>query len=48
MKIKVTASTGFVGSSRSRIIEEDDDWWNEMTLEEKDKYAAETVWELID
>lgn len=44
MKIKLWASTKYVGSKATREITVDDDEWAEMSESDKDEFMLEEFW----
>lgn len=52
MKVKVTASTRFVGSKDSRVLTIDDEDIEGMSERERDDYieecAQEALWDIVD
>lgn len=46
MKIKIYARTDRVGSQVERIIDVDDDYWNEMDNRAREDYMLEEFWNL--
>jgi len=48
MKIKIWASTGYVGCVSSQTIEIPDEEWNEMTEDEREEYCLDIASNLFE